>query len=406
MHAIPAALLALAVFGVVGYDLFSHGSKSAVEGAAAGGIAGPNYDSKQLRDPKPRIGVQFNDQSRFGVVMLDADDPHNKGKWKKLTFYEDGSSNNTIVKIASSEYRFGFTTPSNVFLRPRRRELPEPYIGWTSTMRFKDEQIEVTQHVQVVPGQSMLLDTILVWYKVHNYGTVPQKVSLRIMLDTFIGENDGVPFTVPGSKGFVTTKAEYKGSDIPDYLEVVEQHENEKDPGTISRLGLRGLQWNDRIELLEPERVLICRFPGPQALWEWEPQDMGDDSCVAVYWPEQQIAPKETRHMAITYGLGKLDIHDRLALSAPASVIPGREFVVTAYVYNAVKGQTVRIELPDGVKLTSGKEEITIGEDAKRTQVFWKVKADREGKATFEAVSGRARARPIEVKIQARSIFG
>jgi hypothetical protein len=391
---------------VVGYDLFfAHPSRSDGE-VASGAIAGPNYDPKQLRDPKPRIGVQFTDDMRFGVVMLDADDPQNKDRWKKLTFREDGSTNNTIVKIGSSEYTFGYRTPTNVFLRPRRRELAHPYIGWVSTMRFKDEEIEVSQHVQVVPGQTMLLDTILVWYRVRNYGTVPQKVALRLMLDTFIGENDGVPFTVPGSKGFVTTKAEYKGSDVPDYLEVVEKPDDEKDPGTISRLGLRGLQWSDRVELVEPQRVLICQFPGPRAKWEWEPEDMGKDSCVAIYWPQLEIEPKETRHMAITYGLGKLDIRDSLALSAPASVIPGREFVVTAYVYNAVKGQKVQIELPPGVKLTGGKEEITIAEDAKRTQVFWKVKANKEGEAEFTAVSGRARARPIKVKIQARSIFG
>jgi hypothetical protein len=406
MHAVPAALLGLAVLGVVAFDLFFADSGKGGGEVAASGIAGPNYDPKQLRDPKPRIGVQFSSATRFGVVMLDAEDPNNKLAWKRLTFREDGSTNNTIVKISSSEYKFGFTTPSNVFLRPRLGELTDPYIGWVSTMNFKQEQIRVTQHVQVVPGQTMLLDTILIWYKVHNYGTVPQNVAVRFLLDTFIGDNDGVPFTVPGSKGFVTTQAEYKGSDVPDYLEVVEQPENEKDPGTIARLGLRGLQWSDSVELLEPARVRICRFPGGDMGWDWKPEDMGDDSCVAVYWPEQEIAPKETRHMAMTYGLGKLDIRDSLALSAPASVIPNREFVITAYVYNAVKSQKVRIELPDGVELTSGKDEIIIGEDAKRTQVFWKVKASKEGPAVFEAVSNRARARPIKVMVQAKSIFG
>jgi hypothetical protein len=406
MHVVPAALLGLAVLGVVGYDLFFSRTSRIGGEVVASGIAGPNYNPRQLRDPNPRIGVQFNDDMRFGVVMLDADEPDNKDKAKRLTFARDGATNNTIIKIASNEYTFGYPTPSNVFLRPRRRELPDPYIGWISIMRFKDEEIDVTQYVQVVPGQTMLLDTILVWYRVHNYGTIPQKVAVRMMLDTYIGGNDGVPFTVPGSKGFVTTQAEYKGADVPDYLEVVERPENEKDPGTISRLGLRGLQWSDRVELLEPEHVLICKFPGDRVKWDWEPQDMGDDSCVAVYWPQQEIKPKETRHMALTYGLGKLDIRDSLALSAPASVIPGREFVVTAYIYNAVKGQQVQIELPDGVKLTSGKEEITIAEDARRTQVFWKVKASKEGAIEIGAVSGRARARPIRVLVQAKSIFG
>jgi hypothetical protein len=406
MHAIPAAVLGIAVLGVVGYDLFFAQASKTTSEATLSAVGGPNYDPRQLRDPKPRIGLQYTEEMRFGVVMLDTDDPQNPGKWKRLTFAADGKSNNTIVKIGSSEYKFGFTTPNNKWRGSRSRKLSEPYHGYTSTMDFTDERIRVTQHLQIVPGQTMLLDTLLVWYRVYNYGTVPQNVAVRIMLDTFIGDNDGVPFTAPGSKGFVTTKAEYKGSDVPDYLEVVEKHEDEKDPGTISRLGLRGLQWSDRVELLEPQRVLICRFPGSETRWEWEPEDMGGDSCVAVYWPEHQIQPKETVHLAFTYGLGKLDIRDSLALSAPASVIPGREFVVTAYVYNAVKGQKVKIELPPGVSLAGGPSEHTITEDAKRTQVFWKVKASKEGDAVFEAVSGRARARPITVKVQAKSIFG
>ncbi len=408
LHAIPAVLLAFAVSGVVAFDLFHSGSGAGRRELASSGIAGPNYDPLQLLDPRPRIGVDFNvENHRFGVVMLDADDPTDKSKAKRLTFLADGSTNNTVVMIGASAYKFGFRTPSNTWRGGNKPvELPKRHHGWSSTMDFTAEKIRVTQYLQIVPGSRMLLDTLLIWYRVHNYGTIPQKVAVRVMLDTFIGENDGVPFTVPGSNGFVTTKADFEGSAVPDYLEVVERPENEKDPGTIARIGLRGLQWNDQIELVEPRRVIICRFPGRDMGWDWTPEDMGDDSCVAVYWPDQEIAPKETRHLAMTYGLGKLDISDSLALSAPASVLPGREFIVTAYVYNAVKGQSVRLERPEGVTLTAGSDEIAITEDAKRTQVFWKVKANTEGAVEFKAVSGRARARKIKVMVQKKSIFG
>jgi hypothetical protein len=141
--------------------------------------------------------------------------------------------------------------------------------------------------------------------------------------------------------------------------------------------------------------------------WDWDAEDMGDDSCVAVYWPEQELGPKKTMHVALTYGLGKLDISEQLAMSAPASVTPGREFVVTAYVYNAVKGQNVTLELPPGVELAGGvTAEQTIAEDAKRTQVFWRVRATSEGAKKIEVVSGRSRAKPVTVVVQKRSIFG
>src|SRR5262249_7654984 len=159
-------------------------------------------------------------------------------------------------------------------------------------------------------------------------------------------------------------------------------------------------------DLVEPDRVVICKHPGFAAGWQWPLEDMGKDSAVAVYWPEMDVQPKETKHLAMTYGLATLDIADRLALSAPSSVLPDPEFVVTAYVYNAVKGQKVRIELPEDVTLTGGTEEITIGEDAKRTQVFWKVRASKEGTVEIGAVSGKARARRIKVQVKARTILG
>ena len=278
MHLIPAAVFLVAGGlwrGRLRFCTNSDASRATAGWEAtdvAAGIAGANYDPKQLASPKPRIGVQFTDENRFGVVMLDVDDPNNKGKWKKLTFEPDGKSNNTIVKIGSSEYKFGFKTPTNTWSprRTPRAELPPPYkgTGWVSKMDFKSEQILVTQYIQIVPGQTMLLDTLLIYYTVYNYGTVPQNVAVRIMLDTYIGENDGVPFTVPGQKGFLTTHAEYKGSEIPDYLEVVENPDDPKNPGTIARLGLHGLQWSDEVKLLAPERVRICLFPGDEAKWD------------------------------------------------------------------------------------------------------------------------------------------
>ena len=71
---------------------------------------------------------------------------------------------------------------------------------------------------------------------------MPHKVGLRVMLDTFIGANDGVPFTIPGKPGFVDTKADFGEKQIPDYIEAVENPDDPKNPGTVARLGLTDLQ--------------------------------------------------------------------------------------------------------------------------------------------------------------------
>jgi hypothetical protein len=410
IHLVPACLLALAVLGVVVYDLV--GPRTAGGGGTAGPlprITGPNYDPDQLANPKELIGVSFNGDNRFGVVMLGQDDPANKGMGKKLTYHANGSTNNTIIKIGSSEYRYGYPNATNVHLRPwdnGGKELPKPYIGWQSTMECKAEKIRVTQYLQIVPSRTKLLDTLLIYYKVQNYGTAEQKVAVRVMLDTYIGSNDGVPFTVPGADGFVTAQGDFRGDKVPSYIEAVENPDSKDNLGTIARIGLRGLQWSDRVKLLEPSRLLISKFPGDQAGWDWDPRPMAGDSCVAVYWPQQTIKAKEVRNMAMTYGLGRLDISGDLALSADEAAPPNREFTVTAYVYNAKKGEKVTLELPPGVTLTSGSRTLTLKENAKRTQVYWKVKASKQGPAVFNAVAGPHRAAPLTVKIQARSIFG
>src|SRR5205823_4683684 len=67
--------------------------------------------------------------------------------------------------------------------------------------------ISVKQVVEIVPGglsddgKNRLLDTCLVRYDIRNNDpTLPHRVGLRFMLDTFIGSTDAVPFTIAGEK--------------------------------------------------------------------------------------------------------------------------------------------------------------------------------------------------------------
>ncbi len=292
--------------------------------------------------------------------------------------------------------------------------------GMLSTMNFSRERVRVTQHVQIVPGQSGYLDTCLIHYTIRNEDTGKHKVGIRVLLDTYIGANDGVPFTIPGQKGFVETHADFERKQVPDYIEVIEKPDNPKDPGTVARMGLRNINL-PRAQLEDVDMLRICRWPGSTAIWDWEPENMdtkgeNKDSCVVLYWPYLSMNPKDTRDVGFTYGLGALDIGPAaeagpagtvLAMSVPASVPPETDFVVTAYVWRASKGDTVKLELPAGLKLAKDEtDEKTIEEGGSRSQVFWHVRSGGTGKYTLHATSGKAKAKPKQVVVKTTSIFG
>jgi hypothetical protein len=420
IHLVPAALLLLAVFLAVVVDLLmpSPSGGDLDETDADIGNAANNW-TYQLKDPEPRINVRFDsERERFGVEMTQEKDPDNADKPKRLTYDDHGKSNSTMIKIDGVEYVFGKTTPTNVWGGSRGRQqqqpLPHPRRGYTSTMVFRSEKVSVTQYVEIVPGQSGLLDTVLVFYTILNNDEGSHKIALRVMLDTFIGANDGVPFTIPGKKGFVDSKAEFTGKQIPDYLEVIENPNDPQNPGTVARMGLLHLHLPDR-KLEDPEKLLICRFPGQAAGWNWGAESMQPtvseekpDSCVALYWSNDILNKGESRNVGFTYGLGTLEISGgTLALSVPSSVQPNSDFVVTAYVWNAKKGDKVKLTVPAGLKLASGEgDEKTIEEDGARSQVFWHLRSGNRGEYTLEAVKDNAKSKPKKVIVKATSIFG
>ena len=116
--------------------------------------------------------------------------------------------------------------------------------------------------------------------------------------------------------------------------------------------------------------------------------------------------------MAFTYGLGQLDIggagNNALALSTPDTVPPGTDFYVTAYVYNANKGDEVELILPQtGLTLAAGESaKKAVEEGGKRAAVFWKVHAGAAGTYQIEAAGGGSKTKPHDVVVKSSSIFG
>jgi hypothetical protein len=417
-HLLPAGLLVLALLAILVFDLVNPSPADGPGSITAGDGPGKGY-AKDV-DTDPVLWPEFSaEKMRFGLVLPKEQDPENAGKSKRLTFEENGTTNNTVVKLDGVEHLFG--QKPGVWSRKERTDLPRADLlrlkgryRWAGTMDY--EGVRVTQSVEVVPNQqTRKLDTCLVRYTVENRkSNLAHKVGLRVMLDTFIGANDGVPFRIPGQTDFVDTLKVLEENEIPEHIEAWENADL-NNPGTIAHLGLK-------LDLpgvnLEPlSQVVICRYPGNSEIrdWEWpfkamnDPPDAKKDSCVVLYWAERTMQPQEKREMAYTYGLNTLAALDeegarKLGLSVSGSFRPGGTFTLTATLANPAAGQQVKLDLPAGVELAAGEAEQTIEKAGGQAQKTWSLRGTAVGTYPLTVTSGGTKA-VYNVKIRDKSIF-
>jgi hypothetical protein len=397
IHAVPALVLALALSGVVIWDL-------AYPPSGEDGTLSPYV----LDDPEPHLGVKFSPTMRFGLLMLKDKDPLDKDRFKRLTMEEDGRTNNTCIRLDGHENLFGL--PPGDWARGKAGPLKQVKLdrgrrGWMSSWWYNQEKVLVRQTVEIVPGgQSRVLDTCLVHYLIENRDTIPHDVGIRVMIDTFIGSEDGVPFVIPGQPGFLETKRVFEQKEIPDFIEALERP-NPADPGAIAHLAPKIPGVKIQRDDPEPEAIdnlVVCRWPGnSEKRWQWdyepmnEPPNAPKDSCVVLYGPENRMAPGERRALAFTYGLGRIASGGgELGLTAGGSFQPGKVFTVVAFVKDSQEGQKVKLLLPKGLSLAPGadgeeqQQEQTVAKAKHYGQVSWRVQADKEGSFPLEVVSG------------------
>jgi hypothetical protein len=437
-HLVPALVLLLALGGIAARDYFF---KPEVP------VEAPAEDEVTLLDPTPRLAIRYHDvgdlvihnpSMRFGLVMLQEDDPLKTGQKKKLTYDPLGRSNNTCLKIDGGERLFGENEPTLFPEPPGHWEgMKEPLGGgrpWTregakSTWVYDDVKVAITQTVEIVPGeQSHLLDTCLVRYRIENRDGEPHRVGLRFLLDTYIGANDGVPFLIPGSKRLCDTKASFDSpADVPDFIEALE-HENLVKPGTVAQLQFR---LGKQIE--SPDRVTLGAWPDKnlahfhpylrlrlrQQLTGWDVPVLPlktitpPDSAVTIYWNERPLAPGEVREVGFTYGLGDLagaEAHGKLALTVGGALAVGREFTVTAYVSHPQPRQKLTLVVPEGFQITAGSAEQVVPplpKDASspNSPVTWKVRAAKAGTYTLKVQSSTGETQSKPVTIRSRGIL-
>jgi hypothetical protein len=398
-------------------------------------------------DPDPLLAIKFQEPGpmRFGLSMTKETD--DKGKPKRLTFAEDGGTNNTLMRIDDDRFLFGkfvVIVGANgekgelnggeidrksepAILRGRWLEASKPLgknrtgrerLGRQSIYLYEPSKIEVTQTVEVVPGEQTTpgqtkrrLDTCLVRYRIDNKDDKPHRTALRFLLDTFIGGNDGVPFTIPGASGLCDTSREFSSPEsVPDFIQALERPSLEK-PGTVAHLTLRLGGTLER-----PDHVALGRWINqlqwnageePNLKWNYPIQSMGNDSCVVLYWNDKELPAGGHRELGFAYGLGHVTSSEggKLGLTVGGSFRPGEEFTVTAYVNNPLPRQTVSLELSRGLTRVDGEAirdvpPLPAGATSKNSPVTWKVKPARAGRYTVRVKTNNGLSQTQTVTIR------
>lgn len=441
-HLFPAGLLLLILGAMFVRDVFV--------APRSGSLS--KDDDVALLDSEPRLVLHVHDKpdvpDRQGRVVfnhptmrfgLESHDPQDRLFTKRLMFDEQGRSNNTCIRVDGADYLFG--EPPGRWrefkVRLGKDKKGREIDGFRSTWQIDEVPIQITQIVEIVPGQtSRLLDTCLVRYILENQDGRTHRVGLRFMLDTFIGANDGVPFTLPGSRELSDTSYEFaSAAEVPDFIQALER-EDLAHPGTVANLQLR---LGGRIEA--PERVTLGAWPNldllkredfskkfrglinqHMTLWDVPVLSMKSirtvdprasaDSCVVMYWTERDMRPKAGREVGFAYGLGSVatSAGGKLALTIGGSLVRGGEFTVTAYVTDPTRDQRLTLHLPDGMQIKDGNAERSVppvAANAARSisTVTWKVTAAKAGAQSIRVVSNTGGEQSQRVVIRQRSIF-
>lgn len=409
---VPGILLALVLLGIVGRDFFiQHAAENAARTLGATPLLELRFHEAKTGD---RLDALLPQPSmRFGLLMT------GPGSSRRLTADPWGRTNNTCLRIDGQDRFFG-VAPGRWAERSAAAWRLE-HKGEQSTWEWPDQQVRATQFVELVRGEeSNRFDTCLVRYLIENDGKAARQVGLRFLLDTFIGSNDGVPFTIPGERDLCADARDLQGKGVPPFLQAVER-EDLANPGTVAHLKLR---LGDREP---PVRVTLGAWPdealdvllglkaaqGIGTLWDVPVRPMKTlfpyDSAVAIYWMEKPLPPGTKREIAFAYGLGSVASGGKLLLTVDGRFKPAGELVVTVLVNDPAPGETVTLAVPAGFEVqgpaTQAIPAVTTQSDSRNRPVTWNVRAGSLGEHEFVVRSSTGAEQKKIIRIKQSSIF-
>ncbi len=385
---ITAFLLALMVAG--GVSAASAASKAAPGGAA---ISASSLTASTVND---YLSFQVSPEGIFNSGATGTA----TGKTFGISFAWPSSpwSSFTTVRVDGVDAKYGSGSGSFT-------QVPTEINPTTNQSVWRVGDIEVTQRLEIVTGTSTgRPDTGLYRYTLKNLGTASHSVGLRMMIDTYLEDNDACPFRVPGT-GNVTTEMDFLGNAVPEYWQAFRDL---SDMNVMAQGTLRGGN------ATRPDRFSIARWSGVySALWDYtvSPTAQTGDSAVLMFWNPVTVSPGQTRVISTYYGLGTISgttdprITGPVSLSRVNGLLSPNPFNVTAYVSNgtasALSNTPITLNLPSGLRLVRGESATHVIPDIPPGQTglsSWLVEAVGAGTMTYSVSAlGNTTARTVFV---------
>ncbi len=197
----------------------------------------------------------------------------------------------TTIRVEGTDFRF----EQQKLKRSRRDDG-----ALLAEARLPGTGISVTQIIQ--PMQSDDRVHIRIAYQIRNSGKKTQKVGIRLLLDTWAGKNDGVPFLLPaaGIEQLVRTERELSPAEslLWHTFDPAEKSDAAVQPALEGFLAGPGLT--------PPDRMAIVNWPNAvNTVWEYATNDerrITGDSAAALWWYPAAIAPAQVQQVATEVG--------------------------------------------------------------------------------------------------------
>lgn len=262
--------------------------------------------------------------------------------------------------------------------------------GFRSIHVFGDVRITCTVTLvptkPATPGGKRQLDAVVAHYLIENKGNRAHKVGLRIYMDTYVIDNDGCQFASPTLPNRILNGVELKDKTLGPYVQLL-QRPNLQAPGYVAHLTL---DLGSRIE--KADRVVLTQHGTGWGTWHM-PAVVAGDTALGVFWEPREIKPGGKRELAYGYGKGIATSPENeglVHLEVGGSFEPGKQFRVLAYVTDPAPGQSLKLELTEGLALVEGKQTQPVppieGEETS-SLVMWRARVLRPGEYTIRVHS-------------------